>query len=215
MRSYIVTNKTLIIKYLIFLSYFVLLLLQRIKNSCGYFTISEIVLFFFVVLLFTVILFLIINYFFDDKFLSIILTLLLSYLFFNGHLIYLFFEQKLNSYEYFSSKIINKVSVIAINFVFLMVLIVSVYKSFTKLRRRTIQFFLLFMGLSLMVEMILVFKAQTLKVVEAPVLKLKYVNEPIYLPNIYYIIFDSYTSPESLTKYWNYSDEQFMKPKFK
>lgn len=210
MRSYIVTNKKSIIVYLILLSYVSLLLLQRLKNSMGYFSIVEIVTFLFAILGFTWVLFLIINYLLSDKFFAITVTILLSYLFFNGHLIYLFFEQKLNSYEYFSSQIINRFSLITFIFVLLIVIIASAYKIFARFRRRIIQSFILFIGLSLIVEVFLAFKAKTFMVAKTPVLKTEFTSKSINFPNIYYIIFDSYTSPESLNRYFNYSDERFM-----
>ncbi len=83
---------------------------------------------------------------------------------------------------------------------------IATYKSLQKFRTFTVNFFIFFMIINLLVDIYMTFNQKSIHKTENI-----FKNDDQHLlrsnpPNIYYIILDSFTSLESLHKYWDYSD---------
>lgn len=173
----------------------------------GYFSASEIAWFAFTAIAISVIIYKSVDFFLKEKVTSALLSILFSYFFFNGHHIYLIYESKIISYEYFATQIYSKILTLLLLIILSIVIFIVTYKSLKKFRDVTVKFFIFFLIISLLVDIYMIFNQRNMDKHEEFVVDEKHYPAHSNHPNIYYIILDSYTSLESLQKFWNYSDK--------
>ena len=200
------TNKTSITAALLLILFALLTIVQRLNNSMGYFSAAEIAWFSIAVIAVPACTWLFFNYLIRDRLIAVLLSIVFSYLFFNGHHLYLIFESKINTYEYFATELYSKILALLLLVIASLVIFTLAYKSLARFRRVTVEFFGFYLVLSLLVESYLAFNHRSMDQDETSYPHEKPAATRPGAPNIYYIILDSFTSLTSLQKFWNYAD---------
>jgi len=183
------------------------ILVQRFKDSLGYFSTAEMIRFTCIVMASLALSYIILNYLLKDGLMAVLLSGLFAYMFFNGHRIYVIYESNVIPYEYFNKEIYHEITTLLVLMVLAFVIAMLAYRGVMRFRKVTVEFFMLFLLLNLLGEIVMA------SIHDRPGMREKITVGPDgmirdrNLPNIYFIIFDSFTSLESLDRYWNYTDK--------
>jgi len=182
------------------------ILFQRFKDNSGYFTPAEIAGFMLALAVMTAAAFFVFRFFARDGLMASLLAGLFAYLFFNGHRIFLVYEKNIIPEEYFNNEIYHKITTFLVLAALTAVIFVLAYRGLKRFRKITVDFFLLFLVLNLGAQVLIGCRHAPVKTEDRIVLRGKPAVSGQRPPNIYYIILDSYTSPQSLGRYWHYTD---------
>jgi len=183
-----------------------LILVQRFKDGLGYFTVQEMAVFIIAVIVTTAVSYLLLHLMIRERIVSLMLAGLFSYLFFNAHRTYLIVEKKITGYEYFASDIPNRILTLLLLALITLVIFVVAYRGLKRHRQIATWFLILFLAINIAAEVFLAIRQHVRLTRELTPLGPVTAGSERERPNIYYIVFDSYTSLESLEKYWGYTD---------
>ncbi len=200
------TRKTPLISGSLLILFTLTILFQRFKDNSGYFNPSEIFGFLVILAVMTSGAFILLKLLLRDGVMSSLLAGLFSYLFFNGHRLFVLYEKKIIPEEYFNGELYHELTTFLVLALLAIVIFVLTIRGLKRYRGITVVFFLLFLLINLTVESAIAFLRAPAMTSGPVVIREKPGQINAKHPNIYYIILDSYTSPASLEKYWQHTD---------
>ena len=207
MSKFLHANKKSIVAALLLILFILLTLSQRLMNSMGYFSVSEVAWFSFAVIAISLCGYMVFFFFQKDAVKAALFSILVAYLFFNAHHLFSIFETKISSYEYFAVDLYVKILALSLLLILSFVIFIATYRSMKKFRNVTVKFFILYLILSILSQIYLAYNHRTGHAKEELAVEGNLNPDHSNGPDIYYIILDSFTSLNSLQKFWNYSDK--------